>query len=254
MIITNVIVEKTIHLENNILLLKLFSPEISSSIKPGQFLNIKVSETNFPLLRRPFSVCDVDGDYLYIMFNLHGEGTRQLANKNSGDKINLIGPLGNGFQIDGVYSTAIIVAGGMGVAPFPFLTQKLEEAKLKVLSFVGGKNSHSIISYGLKNVSMATDDGSLGLKGTVVDLLKENIDLLKESVIKLFGCGPTPMLKELGKFCLENDFECEISTECAMACGFGICQGCPIESSTDKDKYLLVCKDGPVFNIKDIVQ
>jgi dihydroorotate dehydrogenase electron transfer subunit len=247
------IVEKTISLENSIYLLKMHAPEVSRIIKSGQFLNIKVSESNYPLLRRPYSICDVDEEFIYIMFNLYGEGTRLLANKRQGDKLEIVGPLGNGFNIKGNYSTAILVAGGMGSAPFPFLIEKLENEKKDCLCFVGAKNPELVISYGMKTVSISTDNGLLGFHGTVVELLNENLDLLKSKSIKIFGCGPTAMLKALRKFSLENNFECEVSTECAMACGFGICQGCPIESAKDKDKYLFVCKDGPVFNIKDIV-
>ena len=105
----------------------------------------------------------------------------------------------------------------------------------------------------MKNVSVATDNGSIGFKGNVVKLLESKLDFLKEQKIKIFGCGPNPMLKALQKFSLANNFNCEISTECAMACGFGICQGCPVDSTEHPDKYLLVCKDGPVFNVKDIV-
>jgi dihydroorotate dehydrogenase electron transfer subunit len=105
----------------------------------------------------------------------------------------------------------------------------------------------------MKNVKTATDNGSNGFNGNVVQLLKKDLETLKSKRTKFFACGPTPMLRALKSFCLENDFDCEASTECAMACGFGICQGCPIESAHQKDKYLLVCKDGPVFNIKDVI-
>ncbi|MEJ2105396.1 MAG: dihydroorotate dehydrogenase electron transfer subunit, partial [Ignavibacteriaceae bacterium] len=121
------------------------------------------------------------------------------------------------------------------------------------LSFIGGRTKNDVITYKLQNVKEASEDGSVGFRGNVVQLLEENITTLKSKKIKIFACGPTAMLKSLKAFCLKNDFECEVSTECAMACGFGICQGCPIESTEDNDKYLLVCKDGPVFNIRDVV-
>ena len=110
-----------------------------------------------------------------------------------------------------------------------------------------------LILHGMKNIQISTDDGSLGFKGTVVELLKEQIDTLKSSKVKIFACGPSAMLRSLKEFCIENNFNCEVSTECAMACGFGICQGCPIEDVNNPDKYLLVCKNGPVFNVKDVV-
>ena len=251
MLIVDANVEKIIELDNQIYLLKIHSPEIANSIKPGQFVNLRVSETTYPLLRRPFSVCDVEGEFFYIMFNVLGEGTKTLAGKHYGDELDILGPLGNGFNFEGEYETAVIVAGGLGAAPFPYLTRSIVKSK-RILSFVGGRTFREVITYGMNNILTATDDGSLGFKGNVVELLNENIELLKSNNIKIFGCGPNAMLKTLGSFCIENNFDCEISTECAMACGFGICQGCPVESTKDHDKYLLVCKDGPVFNVKDI--
>jgi dihydroorotate dehydrogenase electron transfer subunit len=250
--IINAPVEETIEINNRIYLLKVYAPEFSSVIRPGQFLNVRVTERVSPLLRRPFSVCDVDGDHLYLMFNIMGEGTNILAHKAKGSEIDMLGPLGNGFNIAGDYNTAVIVAGGLGAAPFPYLTRNLNGRK-DILSFIGGKTKEDVITYNLKNVKVATEDGSLGFKGNVIRLLEENVELLKSSKIKIFACGPTLMLKALKSFCIKNDFDCEVSTECAMACGFGICQGCPIESTTEMEKYLLVCKDGPVFNIKDVV-
>ncbi len=245
-------IKEHIELDHNIYLLKFFAPEITSIIKPGQFLNVRVSDSIYPLLRRPFSVCDVDGDHLYLMFNIMGQGTNMLANKPLESTINILGPLGNGFNLNGNYHTAVIVAGGLGAAPFPFFTRSINDKK-EILTFIGGRTYHDVIKYGMRNIRVATDDGSEGFKGNVVQLLNENLQALNSKNVKFFACGPTPMLKALKTFCIENNFECEASTECAMACGFGICQGCPIESTQNSEKYLLVCKDGPVFNIKDVV-
>lgn len=252
MFIINSPLKEILEINPRIYLLKIFSPELTSIIKPGQFLNIRVTERFYPLLRRPFSVCDVEGDYLYLMFNIMGEGTSILAHKPIGSDLDILGPLGNGFNLDGKYETAVIVAGGLGAAPFPYVTRKLN-GKKNILSFIGGRTKDDVIDYNLKNVKEASDDGSHGFKGNVVQLLEKNIELLQSQKIKIFACGPTAMLKTLKEFCLKHNFECEVSTECAMACGFGICQGCPIESTSKKEQYLLVCKDGPVFNIKDVV-
>lgn len=252
MFIINSPLEEILEINHHIYLLKIFSPELTSVIRPGQFLNIRVSDRVFPLLRRPFSVCDVEGDHLFLMFNIMGEGTNILAHKPIGSDIDILGPLGNGFNLDSNYDTAVIVAGGLGAAPFPYLTRKLKEKK-NIISFIGGRTKDDVITYKLINVKEASDDGSKGFKGNVVQLLEQNLKQLQSEKTKIFACGPTAMLRALKDFCLKNNFECEVSTECAMACGFGICQGCPIESTTDKDKYLLVCKDGPVFNIKDVV-
>lgn len=252
MFVTNAPVAGTIELENQIFLLKIYSPEIASIIKPGQFLNIRVSASYFPLLRRPFSVCDVEGDHFYIMFNVYGEGTRLLAGKHQGEMIDILGPLGNGFSITDDFDTAIIAAGGLGAAPFPYLTRKIPENK-EIITFVGGKSHSDLIKHGLRNINLSTDDGSEGFRGTVVELLASKLPELKSKKLKIFGCGPNAMLRSLKELAVENNINCEVSTECAMACGFGICQGCPIESTEQKEKFLLVCKDGPVFNVKDVV-
>lgn len=250
--IVNSPVKEIKEIQKDIFLQKIYSPEIAGQIKPGQFLNIRVSETVFPLLRRPFSICDVEGDFIYLMFNIFGEGTRILAHKQIDDTIDILGPLGNGFNITDDFDLALIVAGGLGSAPFPFLTRLLKD-KYEVYSFVGGRTKNDVITYNLLNVQTATDDGSLGFNGNVVQLFEKNLSSFKDKRIKVFGCGPNAMLRALKEVCIIHNINCEVSTECVMACGFGICQGCPIESTEQSDKYLLVCKDGPVFNVKDVI-
>jgi len=250
--ISNSPIEEIIEINPKIFLLKVLAPELAQIIKPGQFLNIKVTEGYYPLLRRPFSVCDVEGDHIFLLFNIMGAGTSILAHKSIGSNLDILGPLGNGFKLEGDYETAIIVAGGLGAAPFPFVARKLDGSK-NILSFIGGRTEHDIITYNLINVNEASDDGSRGFKGNVVKLLENNIQQLDSTKVKIFGCGPTVMLRSLKEFCIKHNLVCEVSTECAMACGFGICQGCPIESTQQQESYLLVCKDGPVFNIKDVV-
>lgn len=247
-------VQKLIALENNIFLLQIHSPELAVCSSPGQFVNVKVTETIHPLLRRPFSICDIEGESIYLMFNIFGEGTKILASKNPGVLVDIIGPLGHGFNYKDGYDTAIIAAGGLGAAPFPFFTRRIKQENKKVLTFIGGRTKKDVITHGLDNVYTCSDDGSEGSKGNVVELMQENIKLIKSAGnVKIFACGPTAMLRALKEFSIKNSLDCEVSTECAMACGFGICQGCPIESTSNPDKYLLVCKDGPVFNVKDVV-
>ena len=250
--IIDVQIEEIIELESDIHLFKVKSEEIASKINPGEFLNIRISELPVPLLRRPFSVCDVENDFFYLMFNTLGTGTKLLSLKKPGEFINVLGPLGKGFNIDDDFETAIVIAGGLGVAPFPYLTRKLKGNK-NIISLIGGRTKSDIITYGLENISIATDDGSLGFKGNVIKLLEEKITGIDISKSKIFSCGPTPMLKALKNLVTQKNINCELSTECAMACGFGICQGCPIKSTEDEDKFLLVCKNGPVFNSKEII-
>lgn len=252
MFLKNAAVKKLIALENNIFLIKLYSPEIAEIIEPGQFLNVRVSESIHPLLRRPFSICDVEEEHIFLMFNILGEGTKLLAKKHIGEAIDMIGPLGNGFHFEGNYKTAIIVAGGLGAAPFPYLIRKISESK-KIRCFVGGRSNHDVIQYGMRNILTSTDDGTLGYKGNVVELLRNNLSPSEYSRVRIFACGPNAMLRALQEFATKNNIDCEVSTECAMACGFGICMGCPIEETHQKEKFALVCKDGPVFNVRDIV-
>jgi len=250
LIISRAQIDSVSNIQSNIFLLKAYSPDLVSKSYPGQFVNIKVTEGYYPLLRRPFSICDVEGDYVYFMFNIHGQGTKFLSAKAKGEPIDLLGPLGHGFEMDGNYDNAIIIGGGLGAAPFPFLTKSLYNRN--ILTLIGGRNKNDVITYGMKNVHTCTDDGSLGLKGNVLDLLKSILPDVKGKS-RIFACGPTPMLKALQSFVIENNIECQMATECAMACGFGICQGCPIESAHDHETYKLVCKDGPVFNAGDII-
>lgn len=252
MFIVNSPVVDTIQVHENIFIQKIHSPEIAKIVKPGQFLNIRVSETNTPLLRRPFSICDVEDENIFIMFNVMGEGTKILACKQKGSLVDILGPLGNGFNLESNYKTAILNAGGLGSAPFPFVTRKIKSSK-NILSLVGGRTKDDVITYGMENVQISTDDGSIGLKGNVVQLLEKNLDKIDIGSSKVFACGPNAMLRALKDFCIKHNLECEVSTESAMACGFGICQGCPIEPTSNSDKYLLICKDGPVFNVKDVV-
>ncbi len=229
--------------------LRFYSEEISNSVKPGQFVNILASENGVgPLLRRPFSVSRIVDNSLDILFHAVGVGTTILSRKRKGDNIDVLGPLGNSFKIDGDYETAIIVAGGIGVAPFPFLSTELIKKGKTIYTLLGFRSSNFKYSSYLKNTQIATDDGSEGFKGNVIQLLEkffENNKGIKSA--KIFACGPTVMLKSLAKHACEKNICCEISLEGQMACGVGICQGCPVEKNNVDMDYALVCKDGPIF-------
>jgi dihydroorotate dehydrogenase electron transfer subunit len=238
-------------IQKKIYILQVKSRNIANAAKPGQFCNIKVSDSYSPLLRRPFSICDVKNDVITFQFALVGEGTEILSKKRQGDLLDINGPLGNGFDYSGDFKNAVIVAGGIGTAPFPFLTGQLKDKN--IITLVGSKTKTDVIKYKLKNVSVATDDGSEGFNGNVVKLLESVAGKYKKDETKIFACGPNPMLRALSKYTIANGYNCEISTESNMACGFGICQGCNIHSAVDENKFLLVCKDGPVFNAEDVL-
>jgi dihydroorotate dehydrogenase electron transfer subunit len=238
----------------SIFTLSVDAPAIAAAIRPGQFLNIKVEESISPLLRRPFSVYRREGDRVEVLFKVVGKGTALLSRKRPGDLLDVLGPLGAPFNLDeGNYSTAVLVAGGLGVAPMPLLTDFLRLKGKKVATFLGAKSSSELIDAHLENLSCATEDGSRSFTGHVVDLLKMTMAKKEIERPKIFGCGPTPMLRALAAFALERQIPAEVSLEGPMACGIGICQGCPVERSGAQKGYSLMCKDGPVFNVRDIV-
>ena len=233
--------------------LRFQSKEVSESASPGQFVNIRSADACLPLLRRPFSISRRVGDEIELLFNVVGQGTRMLAAKRPGDVLDVLGPLGVPFATQGEYETALIVAGGVGVAPFPFLTEELKQRRKAIVTFLGARTANQLAAANLENVQVSTDDGSRGYHGTVVALVREYLRQRRVSRSKIFGCGPTRMLKALAEVVGETNIDCEVSLEGNMACGVGLCQGCPVERSNGKKKYALVCVEGPTFNAKDII-
>jgi dihydroorotate dehydrogenase electron transfer subunit len=146
----------------------------------------------------------------------------------------------------------VIVAGGVGVAPFPFLTDRLRLRKKAIITFVGARSSGLLAVEGLENVRAATDDGTEGFRGNVVELLASAIGSGGVAGPKIFGCGPTPMLKALQALALGSGIPCELSLEGDMACGVGICQGCPVRRTEGAKKYALTCTEGPAFAASEI--
>jgi dihydroorotate dehydrogenase electron transfer subunit len=234
-------------------LLQFVSPEIAGTARPGQFINVLTAETGEgPLLRRPFSISRVEGDRVEILFHARGRGTLLLSKMQLGDEIDVLGPMGQSFRIDANYSKALLVAGGIGVAPFPFLTSELIKQGKQIETLIGYRNNGQIYSSNLQNIHLATDDGSKGFHGNVVQLLEQFLNQSAIGKIKIFGCGPNVMLKALAECAKRRDICCEISIEGHMACGVGLCQGCPVPRTGDGAKYALVCKDGPTFLTSDI--
>ncbi len=233
--------------------LSLEAPEIARAAMAGQFVNIRIGESSSPLLRRPFSISRTSGDLIEILFNVVGRGTEILAHKRPGETLNLLGPLGVPFKLEGEYETAVIVAGGLGVAPFPLLTTDMRKKGKSIQSFLGARTAAQVTPKHLENVHVATDDGSMGFHGTVVRLVENFYGKQRPKRTKIFGCGPTRMMKALSEFAQKNRIDCELSLEGDMACGIGICQGCPVERVSGGKKYSLVCVEGPAFNCKDVI-
>ncbi len=234
-------------------LLRFNSSEIAALSRPGHFVNVLTADAREgPLLRRPFSISRVDGDIIELLFHAVGTGTILLSRKQLGDVIDVLGPLGQSFRMDDEYDTAFIAGGGIGIAAFPFLTTDLLKRGKHIETFVGFRSAKQIFTSYLQNVHIATDDGSEGFHGNVVQLLESFLERSHFGRVKIFACGPTAMLKVLAELAKRRNISCEVSLEGQMACGVGICQGCPVERTDGVAKYSLICKDGPTFLTSEI--
>ena len=221
--------------------------------KPGQFIDVYVNDDS-KLLPRPISICEVKDDSLRIVYRVVGGGTKIMSTYKEGDEIQIIGPLGNGFDMrDG---KAILVGGGIGIPPMVELAKNLSEkiGKENVISVMGYRDELFLVDEleQFSTVVIATEDGSTGTKGTVIDALDENgVD-----GDVLYACGPIPMLKALKDWANGKGIECQISLEERMACGIGACLACVCKTK-EKDEHSNVCnkricKDGPVFDANEI--
>ena len=225
----------------------------TADAKPGQFIDVYVND-DAKLLPRPISICEVDEGKLRLVYRVVGGGTKIMSTLSEGDEIEIIGPLGNGFAMrDG---KAILVGGGIGIPPMIELAKQLSEriGKENVISVMGYRDSlflnEDLEKY--SQVFVATEDGSNGTKGTVIDALNEK----GVSGKVMYACGPMPMLKALKDWALDKDIECQLSLEERMACGVGACLACVCKTK-EKDEHSNVCnkricKDGPVFDAREI--
>jgi dihydroorotate dehydrogenase electron transfer subunit len=247
------LVESQSEIAKGIYRLRLRSEGLAQRAKPGQFVNILLRDNHSPLLRRPFSISSVDGTSLSFVYNVIGRGTRIMAARRAGEQLDVLGPLGRPFGFEGSFEHAIIVAGGLGVAPFPFLTEVLTRGGKTVATYVGGRTADQIVGDGLQNIRVSTDDGSAGFHGTVVELLARDLEKSVPQRAKIFACGPTPMMKALSDLAAKRSVDCELSLEGDMACGIGLCQGCPVEKREGESRYALVCADGPTFQSSEVV-
>ena len=232
------------------------APEIAKEAKAGQFLEVKVSETGEPFLRRPISIYNIDNELVEIIFQVKGRGTELLAEKKEGELIDVMGPLGLGVFNVQKYNNVAIIGGGIGTYPLYQLAKELKgKANLNV--YLGFRDKSLVTcekefeGIGLNKLVVTTDDGSYKEKGYAIDFMKKDIE--EHNVDMIFACGPLPMLKAIRQYAIENNIPCQVSLEERMGCGIGACLGCAIKiTSGDEVRYGHVCKDGPVFNAKDV--
>lgn len=272
----------------------------SLDFQPGQFVMVKPSGSLDPFLPRAYSILRVrrmsngrkakSANVVEIFYKVLGKGTTALSRLKPGDRVDLLGPLGNGYYVPSGLTTAVLVAGGIGVPPVVALAERLAGKGLrvrgsgkkkvgrpKIAAFIGGKTSDDVLCLAdLREagatVRVATEDGSRGHRGLVTDLLES---YLRPSVVgrrsAIYACGPHPMLHAVARIAERFEIPCQVALEAEMACGFGACMGCviPVKSSElrvqssqqpmnyepstiNHFRYKLCCRDGPVFDAREI--
>lgn len=238
-------------LEEGVYDLWLEADDIAATSKPGQFISLYCNDGG-RLLPRPISICEIDRHTgkVRLVYRVLGKGTEEFAGLKSGELIDCIGPLGNGFTLEG--SKALIIGGGIGIPPLLELAKQLDCEKNIVLGF----RDHTFLNkefeeYG--NVYLSTEDGSIGTKGNVIDAIKEHN--LTADII--YACGPTPMLRGVKEYAAVNQIKAQLSLEERMACGIGACLACVCNTS-EVDHHSNVnnkriCKEGPVFYANEVI-
>ena len=238
-------------------LMAMASPEIVAEAQPGQFVMIRVTPGIDPLLRRPFSICGTRGDDQFlILYKVVGRGTAIMSEAKAGEKLAVLGPLGSGFDLPKREGNAVLVSGGIGVAPLIFLAQAIDTGKTAFLT--GYRSKNEILPFdpfGLddEETLISTDDGTAGHHGFVTELLENHLAGFSDDTPLIFSCGPLPMLKHVAGLAFRRNIPCQVSLETKMSCGLGACQGCAVRASSVENRaYFHVCQDGPVFDVEKL--
>jgi len=257
----SVVILSNERLQGAIFRLVFSSEPVSAEARAGQFLHVRVGDTNDPLLRRPLSVhyTDPRTHTVMLLYQVVGSGTQALSHTSTGERLHCMGPLGRGFWPEPGRKKALLIAGGIGMAPFPLLARELLAAGHQVQILAGWKTGQAVA--GLEQVSalqvpvaLATEDGTAGFRGTAVDLLQDTLpgqrSLLDQYAI--YACGPNAMLVRVAEVARQNGIPCQVSLEERMACAIGACHGCAVRAGQNHHEYKLVCRDGPVFGIDEV--
>ncbi len=232
-------------------LLTLLAPEIAAKAQPGQFVMLRIGTQLDPLLRRPFSIFWQEEETISLLYKVVGKGTHLMAQWQAGQEVNILGPLGQGFTfISG--SPQWLVAGGAGIAPLFFLAKQLSQKNISFqllwgLRYRVAQELIAFLKQHLDNLTIYTEDGSLGYQGLVTEGVEHLYQQERPQVI--YACGPMPMLRALYAWTKKENIPLQVSLEAHMACGVGACLGCVVETTSG---YKKVCQDGPVFNAEEI--
>jgi dihydroorotate dehydrogenase electron transfer subunit len=243
-------------------LLEFDAGDAAAGMRPGQFFMIGVPGSDV-LLRRPFSVCGLPGTFddgaagaVQVLYRVYGRGTALLASLGRGARLSVLGPLGRGFTPpDNPEALPLFVAGGIGSAPFPAFAAELTSSGFVPAMLYGARTETELplldwFEASCGAVTVATQDGSRGVPGLVTVPLEERLRAPDRDRVHLYVCGPTPMLKAVGRLAVQAGVVCDLALEAPMACGFGVCLGCvlPTHGATAGEvRYERVCIDGPVM-------
>ena len=234
---------------------------------PGQFVMIREKGRLDPFLGRPFSVYTFErienAVIVEILYKVVGKETSILSMLKRGVLLEIYGPYGSAFNININGKKVVLICGGIGIAPLTFLASHywgLATGDIDVICYLGATGAAKLVGVArmealCQGIFVSTDDGSMGYHGTVTDLFARDITVYDPSNTAIYACGPRPMLKALSEMPLMRALPCQVSLEERMACGVGACLGCSIETydRDGKGTYRRVCKEGPIFDIRDVV-
>ena len=232
--------------------LVLDAPQIAAAAQCGQFVHIACGEGN--LLRRPISICLAENGALHIVFQVKGSGTEWLAERKEGDTLDVLGPLGHGFDVAALGAKPVFLGGGIGVPPMLQTAKAAKDAGAQPRAVLGFRNRGAVILeadfQAVCETFVTTDDGSYARHGFVTDVLKE----LLAGATGVAACGPKPMLKAIAALAEDAGLPCQVSMEERMGCGIGACLvcACALKAENGETRYGHVCKDGPVFDAKEV--
>jgi dihydroorotate dehydrogenase electron transfer subunit len=246
---------------DNLYRMDVFSPYICRNAEVGQFVNIKCSRDDIlqPLLRRPFSIFDVEEKFnvFSVLYAVRGAGTRFMAGLDRGDILDFAGPMGNGISLDKSSDRLLLIGGGIGIAPLNFLA-KIAAGKKSVFFTAGFKNNSykrwekDLIELKVE-YNICTENGSWGDRGMVTDYIKKNLETFSD--YDVYCCGPRNMLKVIQRLYSQESNRVTAFLEERMACGVGVCAGCVVKIRKGKKDFIYrkVCQDGPAFDLKEVI-
>jgi len=249
-------------------LLAINLPETFQTPVPGQFVMVREKGRLDPLLGRPFSVYTFErienAVIMEILYHVVGKETSILSTLKKGVLLEIYGPYGSAFNINTYVKKVVLVCGGIGIAPLTFLASHYQRQRdagsLELICYLGARGSATLVGIEkmkalCPGVFISTDDGTIGYHGFVTDMFWRDIASYDSKSAMIYACGPRPMLKKLSEILSIRSLPCQVSLEERMACGVGACLGCSIgiHNREGKNVYKRVCKDGPVFDIHDII-